>query len=637
MNTNILIRFIFAFFTTIALFASSCTDLGSKYQAGLNTATDAERQIDYIFQSALLRDGLLMDSFQFMVSRLNELPTSKTNYLSKVNLIRATYYRRSASFELAKSYYRKSLEYLIPGDSLLSYAYEGLGISEKHLGNFSASLKHFQGSISNAEKRKDTLRLATAYASIAQLHFEKQDSAEAKEAIRKVVSLYKNRSVERPYLVALHTLANIEGQSGNFSEAMKIDKEGIALSEKMGNEYTKITFQDNLARCYLYFLKDYDKAKLYFSKNLAVDKKLNNLNWIADSYINLAEVAIASKNFTEAKAYLDSALSIAINSKQINNTLKVYSSLVGFYKQQDDYKNGFNAQEKFIDAYKSFFNEKSEQAFVAYNVIYETEKKEREIAEAKIASEKKNIWLIALSGLILLGLVVFWAYKLKIANRQKRLLLENELLIEQAHSRAQQERLEISKDLHDSLGAQLTFINSVLDKLRKQTSTADYSIREKVASLYDFSENSIAELRNILWVLNSEEIRLSDLKMRLLNFIKAASEAGEEIKFNFKFPVSEDINLNFKQAVHLYRVFQEIVNNAVKYSKAPEVNISMVQDGKKIMIQVVDNGTGFDYETEKNKSFGLQNIFNRIAAINGKIDLKTAVGEGTVYNIQIVF
>lgn len=637
MNSNILMRFVFVFFSVIVFLASSCTDLGSKHKLGVNMPTDAERQIDDIFQSALLRDGLLIDSFQSMVSRLDELPTSKTNYLSKINLIRATYYRRNASFELAKSYYNKALEYVIFGDSLLSYAYEGLGISEKHLGNFSASLKHFQHSVSNAEKRNDTFRLATAYASIAQLYFEKQDSTGAKDAIQKVVSIYKNRSVERPYLVALHTLANIEGQSGNFSEAMEIDREGIALSEKIGNEYTKITFQDNLARCYLYFLKDYDKAKLYFNKNLAVDKKLNNLNWTADSYINLAEVAIARKNFTEAKTYLDSAIDLANNSKQINNTLKVYSSLVGFFKQQDDYKNAFNAQLKFIDAYKRFFNEKSEQAFVAYNVIYETEKKEKKIAETKMASKQKDIWLIALSGFLLLGLVVFWAYKLKVGNRQKRLFIENELLMEQAHSRAQQARLEISKDLHDSLGAQLTFINSVLDKLRKQTSTTEYSIREKVASLYDFSESSIAELRNILWVLNSEEIRLGDLKMRLLNFIKAASEAKEEIKFNFEFPILDDIHLNFKQAVHLYRVFQEIVNNAVKYSKASLINIAMTQEGKKIIIQIADNGTGFDYETEKNKSFGLQNIFSRIAAINGEIDLKTSIGGGTVYNIQIVF
>ncbi|GAB1403177.1 hypothetical protein MASR1M74_03550 [Lentimicrobium sp.] len=48
-----------------------------------------------------------------------------------------------------------------------------------------------------------------------------------------------------------------------------------------------------------------------------------------------------------------------------------------------------------------------------------------------------------------------------------------------------------------------------------------------------------------------------------------------------------------------------------------------------------DNGKGFDYEIEKFKSYGLKNIQNRIADINGAIDIKSIAGEGTAYTIKI--
>jgi signal transduction histidine kinase len=59
------------------------------------------------------------------------------------------------------------------------------------------------------------------------------------------------------------------------------------------------------------------------------------------------------------------------------------------------------------------------------------------------------------------------------------------------------------------------------------------------------------------------------------------------------------------------------------------------QNKNNLSIKISDNGKGFDYEKEKNKSFGLQNIESRITAINGTITLETAIEEGTMYTIQI--
>ena len=136
-------------------------------------------------------------------------------------------------------------------------------------------------------------------------------------------------------------------------------------------------------------------------------------------------------------------------------------------------------------------------------------------------------------------------------------------------------------------------------------------------------------------MLNSNEIHLQDLKAKILNFIKNASEAKDDLKFNFNFDVSTNFNLNSKQAVNLFRAVQEIINNAIKYADASEIKIDVQQLENSLTIKISDNGKGFEFEKEKNKSFGLRNIESRIKAINGTVNLETAKGKGTAYTIQI--
>lgn len=199
----------------------------------------------------------------------------------------------------------------------------------------------------------------------------------------------------------------------------------------------------------------------------------------------------------------------------------------------------------------------------------------------------------------------------------------------------QDQRLEISRELHDSLGAQLTFISTISDGLRHSTNITDEKVKKKLRTLSDFSENAIVELKNTLWVLNSSSISLVDLQAKILNIIKHASEAKDELQFDFSFDIVNNYTLSSKQAVNLFRVVQEIINNAIKYAETSYIKIEVRQQEHQLTVHIADRGKGFNYEKEKNKSFGLRNIESRIAAIHGKLHHETAPGEGTGYTIQI--
>lgn len=630
----------FRLFLILIISLASCTKPVKKDGKEVALSKD-EKLIQRIYTQFIVERSLSADSVQSTVSRLDSLKTDKTEILAKANLIKGTFYYKKAKFQLSKEYFENALQQLDSVSLNGDFALVGLGNCYKNLGNFPKALQYFQQSISNNEGRKDTLRLAGVYATLAQLYQEKEDFGNAKENINKVFELLINNDSSQPYLITLHTLANVEAQSGNFKTAIEIDNKGIAITDKINNAIIKTSFQDNLARCYLYYYKDYEKAKFYFNENLKIDKQLNNPSWIADTYINLSEVYTAEGNFISAEKSLQDAIKIFTESKQLNNSLKGYQALSALYQKQGNLQKALEAKELYLQQYKKSLNEKSEQSFAEYNILYETHKKEKElanaklqIAETKLASRQKNIGIILLISALIIGFIVFRSWQAKANQTKKRLVLENQLLQEKTFSQIQQQRLEISRDLHDSLGAQLTFINSILDGLKSTSSTLDEKINGKINTLANFSENSITELRNTLWVLNAKEINLSDLRIKILNYINKASEAAEQIQFHYHFEVTQDFLLSSRQAINLFRAIQEIINNAVKYSFAKNISISIHQQQRLLKINITDDGIGFDFEKLKTKSYGLGIIQNRTEEINGSLLVETAANKGSAFVIE---
>ena len=601
----------------------------------------AETLIQSFFEKIVVQKKYDHDSAQNKISLVDSLTINSNEYLAKRELIKGSIYLKKASLQLSLAYYENALQLVDSSSLLADYALQGMGTANKSLGNYSKALLNLHQSITNNEARKDTLRLSGTYTILAQLYQEKEDFDKAKAAINKVFELLKNNDTSRSYLITLHTLANVEAQSGNFTKAMEIDKRGIAIANKIGNALVKTSFQDNLARCNLFFLKDYNKANYYFNENLKIDKQLNNPAWIADTYINLAEVATAESKFIIAENYLKEAIKIFTESKQLNNKLKGLHALAELYLKQGKLQKALEAKEAYIQQYKKFINEKGEQSIAEYNILFETHKKERElananlqIAENKLISRQKNLWLIALGCFLLIGVIIIRNQKVKASYIEKKLQLENQLLQEQAQSQIQQQRLDISRDLHDSIGAQLTFINSILDGLKNLSAQLNDTINKKINTLAEFSENSITELRNTLWVLNSKEIFLDDLKVKILNYINHAAEAKENMQFHFNFEAPVNYPLNSRQAINLFRAVQEIITNAIKYSFAKEILINITQKEKLLAIKIADNGNGFDFEKLKTKSYGLSNIQNRVVEINGSLKVETGEGKGTTYFIE---
>jgi signal transduction histidine kinase len=136
------------------------------------------------------------------------------------------------------------------------------------------------------------------------------------------------------------------------------------------------------------------------------------------------------------------------------------------------------------------------------------------------------------------------------------------------------------------------------------------------------------ELRRVAHHLMPEALSRFGLKPALGDFCRSLSQI---IVFNW-FGESERLDRNLE--IVIYRIINELVNNALKYAGASQILVQVMQEADRIAVIVQDDGCGFDTSSETT-GMGLANIRNRIASFNGIIQIDSKENEGTEINIEL--
>ena len=170
-----------------------------------------------------------------------------------------------------------------------------------------------------------------------------------------------------------------------------------------------------------------------------------------------------------------------------------------------------------------------------------------------------------------------------------------------------EERTRIARDLHDHLGAELTLIAAKLD-IRAAKAEREQE-REELTLLGHHARQAGQVMRETIWSIRNTAITTEDLMHKITEFSRKAAQ-GLSIALEVE-PVSEQpIILKPQQAIHLFRMVQEAVQNAVKHAACTTIHISI----RERVIAVRDNGGGFSPE-ETSAGHGLKNMRDRAAEI----------------------
>ncbi len=247
-----------------------------------------------------------------------------------------------------------------------------------------------------------------------------------------------------------------------------------------------------------------------------------------------------------------------------------------------------------------------------------------------------GFWFLPLSAGAVITLERHW----RAAQRQVELdrQQERELYIQQILVAQEEERLRISKEIHDETLQDLLALAYVADAMLKECHEGDGRLGEKAISMRDTSLRVAGELRRI-----SSDLRPSTLDhLGLVPSLRWLSErTGSEAAIPTRLTVSgQPWPLDKQAEIAIFRIVQEALTNVRKHSGATEawVNLEFKQDVLKLKIG--DNGHGFTPRLNTNKlasegHLGLLGIRERVAALGGSLRLQSRPTMGTVLNLSI--
>lgn len=190
------------------------------------------------------------------------------------------------------------------------------------------------------------------------------------------------------------------------------------------------------------------------------------------------------------------------------------------------------------------------------------------------------------------------------------------------------ERIEISREIHDTLGQALTALKMDLIWIQKKTNIIDEEILLKFDEMKELINETTSSVQRI-----SMELRpglLDDLGLTYaLEWQCREFEKRTDIKTVLKI-TPNDIILNEHISVALFRITQESLTNIVRHAKATEVNIYLIKNSNSVELMISDNGVGINEEKTKDpKSLGLLGITERVFSINGEVKFVKGEKSGT--------
>ncbi len=328
-----------------------------------------------------------------------------------------------------------------------------------------------------------------------------------------------------------------------------------------------------------------------------------------------------------------------------------YIGLIENYEKLEQVDSAYVYAKQYQAFQEQRYQKNMANEIAAYEVRFQTQEKDQAIARQELTIQQnklrqRTLWAV----LFMLGLAALftWIYYHKKLSYQQRIRLKdmelNQKRIEELEHRnkllslysmiegQEAERLRIAQDLHDGLGGLLTTVKAHFTAIqREMDSLQNIGIFDRTTHLID---EACQEVRRIAHGMVPHSIQISGLIGALEELADALNLQGMicDVEVH-QFPEGK---LNEQKAAMIYRIIQELTQNAVRHGKGTHIHIQLLGHEDRLHIMVEDNGSGFDVANAgQQKGLGLKSIDSRIKYLGGSILFDSSPQHGTVVNMEI--
>tara|TARA_R110002049_G_scaffold134016_3_gene293419 strand:- start:1280 stop:3223 length:1944 start_codon:yes stop_codon:yes gene_type:complete len=591
------------------------------------------------------------DSALFYAKR--SLAISKT--INNEKAIASAYNNIASSFEAlnkidsAEIYHQRSLGIKLRIKDTIGIAdtYCNIGVVEDLKGNYDVALINYFKALEIYEKHSnDFEKVPTVLVNIGIVYKKQKEYRKVLEYYERALTIYEEHNFEIGKAIVTGNIGSVLTDLKDYKKSIEYLTKAAYLYEKLG--YTRyIPYMKANMAIAKDSLKQHEEARKDFLSAIADFKKDNNLYELSSTQIALANNYVVQRQFKKARETLSNALKVIEENSFVEFKIDAFKLLAKIEVLTGDFENAYLNYEAYSKAKDSFFEEKKIKTVYELETKYQTEKKEKEIlsqradiAEKELYINQKNTQIVGLGILAIvlsvLGYLVYKQQKLKNQQLKKESELKEALVKIETQNKLNEQRLKISRDLHDNIGAQLTFIISSIDNLQYGFKITNKKLTNKLSHISAFTKDTIYELRDTIWAMNKNAISLEDLQGRISNFIDNADVSSNSINFSFNIDESLSKNLEFKSVMgmNIYRIIQEAIHNAIKYSEASNVTVNIKKLKNSIKFVVEDNGKGFE-EKDIMLGNGLNNMRKRAHDIDATLKIKSDLNKGTSIILEI--
>jgi two-component system sensor histidine kinase UhpB len=535
-----------------------------------------------------------------MDSCLANLNTSTSLFLQLNEKVETMYnYLNLANVYSTASRFKESAAFLIKADSMAQRSNDSklqagikrqMGVLYREQGQLEKAIPYFKESMQQYLNIKDTLHVWDAGSGLSTTYIKLNWNDSNIALLNRCASLLKA----------------VKG--ANYQKAM--------LDEKFGDAY--------------YAVASFNKALDYYKGAYNIFTEDNNSSDMAYEAINVGKTYKEAKRYAEAEKSLLRAYQLSDSTQMLHYAHDAAHELSNLYKATGDWQNGFKwlaITNKLNDSLN--LNEQNEKT-AELQAKYEAEKKDKEISLLRKDAELNRLTIqkqktFKYGTVIVIALLALIAFL--VVNRYRA--------VHKAQQQVEIEKLRnnIARDLHDDMGSVLSSIN-IISKVVLDNPAEKENMQEHFKKINENSNYMLESMSDIVWAINPANDSLIKVVFKMKEF---AGDILDPLNIQWEFLQSgnfENIQLSLKSRKDIYLVYKEAINNAAKYSRCSKVTINLSHQSNEIILQVVDNGVGFDTNIIKEGN-GLKNIKQRAAEMNGSASIISAPGQGTTVLVSI--
>ncbi|MDR1173055.1 MAG: tetratricopeptide repeat protein [Bacteroidales bacterium] len=559
-----------------------------------------------------------------------------------------------SSFAAVKGDYQKAINYIEEGlniderlndKPMVAADCRKLATIYDRINQIDKAVSYFDKSIDLSSSIGDEKNEAETLYQLGMFYLRKNRNEAGMQTIEKVLSIARRIGHQKLIANCLGSTGEYHLQYGDADKAVEAVTQSLEICRQIG---TPQYLEAGLCRLGMAQMKtgEYDKAEASLLEALEMSRQLEDKYPTAFDLMILGDLNRERKKYMEAGVYYEQSVERCLELQNYNMLSVIYDKLYQIHRDNNPALS-LEWLEKGILVDDSLYNLGMHNQISAFQIEYETEKKEMQITT--LEEEKRLvIWLgIAGGALLLLTLAAFfllWRWtvqKKRLAESQRELAEQEKHLAEQQIKQLEQEkqliatqavldgevqeRIRLARDLHDSLGSILAAAKyNLLDiKQISMLGEKDVECYNKAVSLLDDSMN---EMRRVAHHLMPDALSRFGLKPAIGDFC----DTLPAVQFVW---YGDESRLDAKQEEVVYRIIHELISNALKHSGASHIFVQVIQELNRIAFTVQDDGGGFDPETVST-GMGLSNIRIRVTSFGGIINIDSKAGEGTEINIE---